>query len=128
MNKKKIAIVGMLCIVLVGVYFWLHRQRISAIACYSLNRRICSGYSGPLLRVRRDSDGTELDVRQRGWRGWPFHSGDVDAVQLTLFCWRTTCSAVTIYNQVGGGNDMTGEQTLAWSLSGVVLMQSKSSR
>ena len=62
------------------------------------------------MRVKRQSDGAELDIQQLGW--WAlWHRGDVNRAQAVIFCQHTACDVVTIYDQVNG-NNLVGSEHL----------------
>lgn len=64
---------------------------------YSL-RLINVTYSGPCIRVRRDSDNTEQDI--------PFANGELDLQALSSFCGTDNGYVVYWYDQSGNGNDL----------------------
>lgn len=92
-------------------------------AGYSL-RLLDNTYTGDSIRVRRDSDQSELDI---GFNG----SGGLDTTALTNFCTGTTNGYITTwYDQSGNGYDMT--QSIALSQyqivsSGSVIVSSENS-
>jgi hypothetical protein len=68
-------------------------------ACYGLDKLI-SGYSGPVVRVRRSSDNTEQDIGVDGL-------GDFDSAALATFVGSNNGFVSTWYDQSGNGEDMT---------------------
>jgi len=70
-----------------------------AYVAYSL-RKLRSDYTGPAIRVRRTSDGSEQDIGfdESGW---------VDTGALTSFVGSSNGEVVTWYAQVSGENDLT---------------------
>lgn len=67
---------------------------------YSVARRVLSSYTGTLIRVRRDSDGTEADI---GFTA----AGLLDVDALSSFVGIGSGFVVTIYDQSGLGRDVT---------------------
>ena len=65
-----------------------------AAAAYSV-RRLSSTYFGPLLRVRRTSDGAELDIN------FVNPSGELSLIILNGFCAASDCTVSTWYDQSG---------------------------
>jgi hypothetical protein len=66
---------------------------------YSVSRRLRSAYTGPLLRVRRSTDGTEQDIAA---------SSDVlDVASLKAFVGSADGFVKTVYDQSGGGVNIT---------------------
>jgi len=65
---------------------------------YSL-RKINITYSGPCIRVRRDSDNVENDIF--------FNGVDLDISSLVAFCSGASGYVVTWYDQSGNTNDLT---------------------
>lgn len=67
-------------------------------AAYSL-RKINPSYTGSCLRVRRESDGNEIDI--------PFNSlGSVNESALGIFCANTNGYVTMWYDQSGSGNHL----------------------
>jgi hypothetical protein len=73
-----------------------------AAAAYSL-RRLRSAYTGPAVRVRRESNNDELDIYFDG-------QGNLDTASLEAFCAGTNGFVKVWYDQSPGGNDT--EQTV----------------
>ena len=71
-----------------------------AAAAYSL-RLLDSTYTGALIRVRRSSDNTELDINSNVF-------GELDTVSLAAFCGSSDGFVVKFYDQSGNGNHMLG--------------------
>jgi len=67
---------------------------------YSVARRVLSSYMGALIRVRRDSDGTEADI---GFDA----DGLLDVNALLTFSGLGSAYIVTIYDQSGLGRHVT---------------------
>ena len=65
---------------------------------WSVARRLLADYSGPLIRVRRSSDDTELDI------GFT-EEGLLDADALTTFCGAGNGFIRRVYEQSGMAND-----------------------
>jgi|GEM_PF-2094139 len=72
-------------------------------AAYSI-RRLRSGYTGPLMRVRRSSDSTEQDIGHT-------LGGNLNTATLTTFCGANSCFVRTWYDQ--SGNVRNATQTTA---------------
>lgn len=70
-----------------------------AAAAYSL-RRLSSSYTGPLIRVRRSSDNTELDI---GYTA----TGDLDTTALLAFTGANSGFVTTWYDQSGNSRNAT---------------------
>ncbi|WP_421696429.1 arabinofuranosidase catalytic domain-containing protein [Aestuariivirga sp.] len=70
-------------------------------AAYSL-RRLRSGYTGALVRVRRSSDNTEQDIGAT-------LAGNLNTAALASFCGSSSCFARTLYDQ--SGNAINAIQT-----------------
>lgn len=68
-----------------------------AAAAYSL-RRLRSAYTGPAVRVRRESNNDELDIYFDG-------QGNLDTASLEAFCAGTNGFVKVWYDQGQGGND-----------------------
>lgn len=64
---------------------------------YSL-RKIDITYTGPCIRVRRDSDNVEQDIS--------FVNGELDLASLSAFCGTDNGFVVYWYDQSGNGNDL----------------------
>lgn len=71
----------------------------AAAAAFSL-RRLTGSYSGPLIRVRRASDGAQQDIRAT-------IAGDLDTAALGAFCAATSCYVSAWYDQSGNTRDAT---------------------
>jgi hypothetical protein len=87
-------------------------------ASYSL-RHLNSAYDGPAIRVRRDTDNTELDIA--------FYEGELDTVTLIDFCLNANGYVSVWYDQSGNGNDAVQATTSAQPqivASGSVLVDS----
>lgn len=67
---------------------------------YSVSRRLLASYAGGLIRVRRDSDGTEADIGCTA-------AGLLDVDALLLFAGVGSAYVVTFYDQSGLGRDVT---------------------
>lgn len=67
-------------------------------------RRLRAAYAGPAVRVRRASDGAELDVG--------FAGADLDTAALLAFAGSGTCGVATWYDQSGQGAHV-GQPTTA---------------
>lgn len=63
-------------------------------------RRLVSGYSGPLLRVRRAGDNVERDITATS-------TGGLDTASLILFVGKADGHVATWYDQSGTGNHLT---------------------
>ena len=68
-----------------------------AAAAYSL-RKISGAYSGPAIRVLRDSDSSETDI---GFDG----DGNLDTTAIATFCGSNNGFVTRWYDQSGNGND-----------------------
>jgi hypothetical protein len=77
----------------------------ATLAAYSL-RRLGSGYTGALVRVRRSSDNIEQDIGAT-------LAGDLNAAALAGFCGSASCFVRTLYDQ--SGNAVDADQTTAAS-------------
>jgi hypothetical protein len=89
-----------------------------AAAAYSL-RRLRSAYTGPAVRVRRESNNDELDIYFDG-------QGNLDTASLEAFCAGTNGFVKVWYDQGPGGNDAEQEATgsqpkICDSSTGVIL-------
>lgn len=69
----------------------------AAAAAFAL-RRLSGSHAGPLIRVRRASDGTQKDIG-------PTVAGNLDATALSYFCSGTSCFVSTLYDQSGNAQD-----------------------
>jgi hypothetical protein len=76
-----------------------------AAAAYSL-RRLRSAYTGPAVRVRRESNNDELDIYFDG-------QGNLDTASLEAFCAGTNGFVKVWYDQSGNGNDATQDVATA---------------
>lgn len=72
---------------------------LTAYFAYSVARRLSEDYTGPLLRVRRASDNTELDI---GYTA----TNEVDKSAITAHCGASVGYVVTLYDQSGNGRHM----------------------
>lgn len=74
---------------------------------WSVRKRLLTSYTGPLLKIRRDADNTELDI---GYTA----NGLLDEAALEAFCVGGTGSGYirTIYDQSGNGINI-GQATAA---------------
>lgn len=70
-------------------------------------RRLNSAYTGPLIRIKRLSDGTESDINASG--------EDLDEAAINSFCSGTTCYVAKAYDQSGNGFDAIGKGYSAMS-------------
>ena len=70
-----------------------------AAAAYSV-RALNSFYTGPLVRVRRESDNAERDIRA-------LYNGELDTSALASFSAGTNAYVAVWYDQSGNGNDAT---------------------
>jgi len=68
---------------------------------WSVARRLLSSYTGPLIRVRRSSDNTELDI---GYLA----NGSLDEASLLTFCGAGNGFIATVYGQTGTSNLSNG--------------------
>jgi hypothetical protein len=71
----------------------------ASAAAYSV-RRLRSGYTGALIRVRRSSDSTEQDI------GYTL-GGNLNTMTLTTFCGANSCFVTTWYDQSGNVRNAT---------------------
>jgi non-reducing end alpha-L-arabinofuranosidase len=77
------------------------------VAAHSTTRALYSAYGGPLYQVKRESDGTTLDIglaRPIDTSADP--GGYADAAAQDAFCGDTICVITRIYDQSGKGNDL----------------------
>lgn len=84
---------------------------------YSVARRLLTSYTGTLIRVRRDSDGTEADI---GFDA----DGLLDEVGLLTFVGAGSGYLVKLYDQSGAGYDLvqaTASDQMTVAASGVVV-------
>ena len=72
--------------------------------CYSL-RRLVSSYTGPLIRVQRESDSTEMDISA-------LPNGDLDVASLESFCTGTNGACRILYSQ-GNSSENAIQDTYA---------------
>lgn len=77
----------------------------SVVAAFSL-RKLREAYTGPLVRIRRSSDNSELDV-------YADTSGNLDTAAITAFTGSGTAFVTTWYDQSGQGNNATQTTTSA---------------
>ncbi len=63
-------------------------------------RKIISGYTGPLIQVRRSSDNTSADINSTSYN-------DLDLEQLRSFCGSSSCFVRTWYDQIGTAQNAT---------------------
>lgn len=94
----------------------------NATAAYSL-RKLKSDYLGSVIRIRRSSDNTELNIR--------FDSnGVLDIASISAFCSNSWGYITTWYDQSGNSNDMIQEiascQPIIWNGS-IILRGNKPS-
>lgn len=68
-------------------------------SAWSVGRRLRTGYSGAVIRVRRSSDNAEQDFSGSGT------TGAVDAAAVAAFCGAGDGFLTTIYDQSGNGRD-----------------------
>jgi hypothetical protein len=71
------------------------------VAAHSTTRALYAAYSGRLYQVRRSSDQATQDI------GTLAAGGTADATAQDNFCANTTCVITVIYDQSGGGNQLT---------------------
>lgn len=60
-------------------------------------RQLSGTYTGPCLRVRRASDDSEVDIG--------FEGGEINQLELSVFCAATDCYVTKWYDQSGNGKD-----------------------
>lgn len=60
-------------------------------------RQLSGTYTGPCLRVRRASDDSEVDIG--------FDGGEINELELSVFCAATDCYVTKWYDQSGNGKD-----------------------
>lgn len=63
-------------------------------------RRLLASYTGPLIRVRRSSDGVEQDIASES-------DGDLDTTALLAFVGSSSATVATWYDQSGNARHMT---------------------
>lgn len=68
-------------------------------AIYSM-RRVRTDYTGPIIRIRRSSDGAEMDIQYNG-------DNVLDIVAIALFCLTGHGQVVKWYDQSGNGHDLS---------------------
>ena len=78
----------------------LDRIGATPTGAYSLRRLLTSYATNKAINIVRASDSTATDI---GFLA----SGSPDIASATTFCNATTCKVVTIYDQGGGGRDLT---------------------
>jgi len=69
----------------------------AAAAIFSV-RRMSSAYAGPILRVRRASDGAQQDIGATV-------GGNLDTAALASFCGASSCFVSALYDQSGNARD-----------------------
>ncbi|MFJ5229728.1 arabinofuranosidase catalytic domain-containing protein [Kitasatospora sp. NPDC088391] len=80
----------------------------ACVAAHSTVRALFTGYSGPLYRLTRVSDGAVHDVS-------PLPDGYADAADHDAFCAGTECAITRIYDQTPNHNDLTpGPAGVPW--------------
>ena len=72
-------------------------DNLSPAASFSI-RRVRGAYSGPLIRVRRASDGTQQDIGAT-------LAGHLNTLALASFCGSSSCFVSTWYDQSGNARD-----------------------
>lgn len=70
-----------------------------AVIAFSSSRRLRTAYTGACLRVRRTSDGAQLDIG--------FAADQIDVAAINSFCSGTTGRVITWYDQSGNGMHVT---------------------
>lgn len=84
----------------------------TAAIAYSV-RKLSTSYSGPCIRVRRNSDNAELDI--------PFVNNELDVITLSSFCSGTDGFVTTWYDQSGNSKNLlqtaSASQPLIYSSS-----------
>lgn len=89
----------------------------AAFSAWSVARRLSSTYLGSIIRVRRVSDNTQLDIGYDGQL--------LDTVSLLTFCAGTDGYVHTIYDQSGNGRNLVqtvqGQQSLIVSGGALIL-------
>jgi non-reducing end alpha-L-arabinofuranosidase len=78
------------------------------VAAHSTTRALYASYDGPLYQVRRQSDGTTLDIGVVQPTATPVadSGGYANAVAQDAFCANTICVVNLIYDQSGKGNHL----------------------
>ncbi|MES2599125.1 MAG: arabinofuranosidase catalytic domain-containing protein [Verrucomicrobiota bacterium] len=71
----------------------------SLVGAWSAARRLLTSHTGALIRVRRSSDSTELDIA-------PDAAGDLDAAALAAFVGGSSGYVTRIYDQAGAARDL----------------------
>lgn len=67
---------------------------------FSRSERLYDNYSGPLIRVRRSGDNTQLDI------GFDPETNLLDVAALAAHCTTNNGFVTIVYNQDGSGNDL----------------------
>jgi len=80
-------------------------DNINSTAAYSVTRRLKNSYTGPAFTVRRSSDNQTLDI---GFNT----NGDVDINTALSFVGSSNGTVISLYDQTGNGNTLTGGMTL----------------
>jgi hypothetical protein len=108
---------------LVDTYIPILDTYTGADGAYSLNRQLKSSYTGPLFKVRRSSDDTELDI------GFNALSGQVDTAALLDFTGPFHAYVTVLYDQSGFNNyldqPIANSQPLICSNGGLLLENGK---
>ena len=78
------------------------------VAAHSTTRALYAAYNGPLYQLKRQSDGTSLDIRVVQPTASPVldNGGYTDATAQDAFCAGTICVINLIYDQSGKGNHL----------------------
>lgn len=88
----------------------------SSIVCAVATVRLAEAFTGPLIRVRRDSDQSEQDIPQVKL---PNGLWVVDMAEVAAFCGASPGHAVEWYDQSGNGRDITQDaasnQPMIWT-------------
>lgn len=75
------------------------------VTAHSTTRALSSSYNGPLYQVKRQSDGSTLDINVvQPSQGDP--GGYADAAAQDEFCASTVCWITVVYDQSGNGNHL----------------------
>lgn len=74
-------------------------------ALYCFSARLLTSYTGPLFRLRRTSDNAETDI------DYVAGTNLCDETAITDFAFGTSAYAMTLYDQSGGGRDVTTATT-----------------
>lgn len=69
-------------------------------AVWSVNDRVLTAYTGPLFRIRRASDSTEIDIGTDA-------SGRCNVVAIAKFCGSSLGSVSLLYDQSGNARDLS---------------------